>query len=109
MLASVSPKFKDWLFENRDSTSAACASLVSTIGGFPLESVKSRIQVKRYSGVLDCISKTYQAEGYGGFFRGVTIPLLTVTFVRTGESKRRANGADSDNLLRQLRTPSTPT
>lgn len=87
MLPSL-PRLKDWIYENRNTTAAASASLVSTIGGFPLESVKSRIQVKRYSNVLDCISKTYKAEGYGGFFRGVTIPLLTVTFVRTGESIR---------------------
>jgi solute carrier family 25 carnitine/acylcarnitine transporter 20/29 len=80
------------------------ASLASTIAGFPLDSVKSRLQVKRYvadslswklllsfahfrwsrySSVLDCVTKTYADEGVKGFFRGVTIPLVSITAVRT--------------------------
>lgn len=34
------------------------------------DSVKSRLQVSRYNGVIDCIRKTYKHEGVQGFFRG---------------------------------------
>ncbi|KAI5476256.1 acid phosphatase, phytase [Pseudohyphozyma bogoriensis] len=71
------------LAAQRYTVSAATASFISTLSGFPLDSVKSRLQVKRYSSVLDCVQKTYHAEGMKGFFRGVTIPLLTITVVRT--------------------------
>jgi Mitochondrial carrier protein len=69
--------------DHRTSVSAASASLVSTLIGFPLDSIKSRLQVRRYSGVLDCFRKTFAEEGARGFFRGVWMPLLTITLVRT--------------------------
>lgn len=37
----------------------------------------------RYSSVLDCVQKTYKHEGFSGFFRGLWIPLITITAVRT--------------------------
>ncbi|BGP13890.1 hypothetical protein JCM10213_002529 [Rhodosporidiobolus nylandii] len=71
------------LYEHRNTVAALTASFVSTVSGFPLDSVKSRLQVKRYSSVLDCARRTYAEEGIRGFFRGVTIPLVTITLVRT--------------------------
>ncbi|GAA5968284.1 hypothetical protein JCM11641_003797 [Rhodosporidiobolus odoratus] len=71
------------LYDNRNTEAALVASFVSTISGFPLDSIKSRLQVKRYSSVLDCARSTYHEEGVRGFFRGVTIPLVTITLVRT--------------------------
>ncbi|ORY58692.1 mitochondrial carrier [Leucosporidium creatinivorum] len=76
-------ELNEWLFVNRNTVAAATGSLVSTISGFPLDSVKARLQVKRYSSVLDCVQRTFRDEGMGGFFRGVTIPLITITAVRT--------------------------
>lgn len=72
-----------FIYENRNTVAALVASFCSTIAGFPLDSVKSRLQVKRYSSVLDCARRTYAEEGIRGFFRGVTIPLVTITLVRT--------------------------
>lgn len=48
MAALTSVEFKEFLFNNRDTLSAACGSLASTVSGFPLDSVKSRLQVKRF-------------------------------------------------------------
>ncbi|KAM0753835.1 mitochondrial carrier [Meredithblackwellia eburnea MCA 4105] len=76
-------QLNEFLYVHRNTIAAATGSLVSTVAGFPLDSVKSRLQVKRYSSVLDCVRKTYHAEGVQGFFRGVTIPLITITAVRT--------------------------
>ncbi|GAA5848644.1 hypothetical protein JCM8547_004583 [Rhodosporidiobolus lusitaniae] len=73
----------EWIYRNRTTEAALVASFCSTVAGFPLDSVKSRLQVKRYSSVLDCARRTYAEEGIRGFFRGVTIPLVTITLVRT--------------------------
>ncbi|GAA5912427.1 hypothetical protein JCM6882_005509 [Rhodosporidiobolus microsporus] len=73
----------DFIYRNRNTEAALFASFCSTVAGFPLDSVKSRLQVKRFSGVLDCVRRTYAEEGVRGFFRGVTIPLVTITLVRT--------------------------
>ncbi|GAA6020069.1 hypothetical protein JCM11491_006383 [Sporobolomyces phaffii] len=80
---ALSPEWNAWVFENRNTIAALSASFCSTVAGFPLDSVKSRLQVKRYSSVLDCARRTYADEGVRGFFRGVTIPLITITLVRT--------------------------
>lgn len=44
----------------------------------PMDVVKSRIQadgvyLNKYRGVLDCISQSYQQEGFKVFFRGITV------------------------------------
>ncbi|BGP37970.1 hypothetical protein JCM10449v2_001897 [Rhodotorula kratochvilovae] len=74
---------RDAIYRNRTTLAALTASFTSTVAGFPLDSVKSRLQVKRYSSVLDCARRTYAEEGIRGFFRGVTVPLVTITLVRT--------------------------
>jgi solute carrier family 25 carnitine/acylcarnitine transporter 20/29 len=46
--ASPTPvELNEFLFLHRNTVAAACGSFVSTIAGFPLDSVKSRLQVKR--------------------------------------------------------------
>ena len=70
-------------YNQRMTVAAAASSAISTVAGFPLDSVKSRLQVKRYSGVLDCVSQTYAQEGIRGFMRGIWVPLGTITVVRT--------------------------
>ncbi|CEQ39752.1 SPOSA6832_01303 [Sporobolomyces salmonicolor] len=69
-------ELSEWIYANRNTIAALNASFCSTIAG-------SRLQVKRYSSVLDCARRTYAEEGIRGFFRGVTIPLVTITLVRT--------------------------
>ncbi|KDN44711.1 mitochondrial carrier [Tilletiaria anomala UBC 951] len=74
-----------FLWEHRTQVTAGTASLVSTMASFPFDSVKSRLQVKDYPppAIWNCTKAVAREEGLGGFFRGVTIPLITITFVRT--------------------------
>lgn len=76
-------ELEEWIYKHRTPISAGSASFIATTLGFPLDSVKSRLQVSKYAGVVDCIQKTYRHEGFQGFFRGLTVPLLTITLVRT--------------------------
>ncbi|KAI9565283.1 hypothetical protein GHT06_009068 [Daphnia sinensis] len=68
------------------------AGIVSWLFTYPIDFLKSRLQVdglagqRIYKGVGDCIMKTYQNEGFHGFFRGMpttlirSFPVNAVTF-----------------------------
>lgn len=71
------------LWDNRTVCTAGTASLISTAASFPFDSLKSRLQVKYYPSVWSCARAVICQEGLGGFFRGVTVPLITISFVRT--------------------------
>lgn len=71
------------LWDNRTVFTAGTASLISTAASFPFDSLKSRLQVKYYPSIWSCAKAVMREEGLGGFFRGVTIPLITISFVRT--------------------------
>lgn len=73
----------DFLLAHRTVVTAGTASLVSTAASFPFDSVKSRLQVRDYPSIWACAKAVVREEGVQGFFRGVTIPLITISFVRT--------------------------
>ncbi|CEP21811.1 ORT2 [Cyberlindnera jadinii] len=58
------------------------ASLLSTIVGYPLDSIKTRMQTYRFDGILHCFTKTVRDEGVRGLFRGLTAPLLSTSFTK---------------------------
>ncbi|XP_075700308.1 solute carrier family 25 member 47 isoform X2 [Rhinoderma darwinii] len=48
--------------------------------GYPLDTVKVRIQTQRnYTGIWHCICSTYKVEKVSGFFRGMSMPISTVS------------------------------
>lgn len=61
----------------RTSTNSLVASVFAVILGFPLDSVKTRLQAYKYKGTWDCIVNTYKNEGIPGFYRGLTAPLVS--------------------------------
>ena len=53
--------------------------------GHPFDTTKTRMQTapaQFYSGTLDCCKKTLRHEGIGGFYAGMTSPLLGQMFFR---------------------------
>jgi len=68
---------------NKTVISATVASFMSTLAGYPLDSMKSRLQASRKSITVPTLALTvYREEGIGGFFRGIWIPLCTISIVR---------------------------
>lgn len=63
--------------------SAATSGIVTTTIGFPFDSIKTRIQTYKYDSYAACVRQTYAIEGLSGFFRGVAMPLTSVTMFRT--------------------------
>ncbi|KAM3919155.1 solute carrier family 25 member 47 [Leptodactylus fuscus] len=54
----------------------ACGVMV----GYPLDTVKVRIQTQRYyTGIWHCICSTYKVEKVSGFFKGMSMPISTVS------------------------------
>lgn len=59
------------------------ASLLSTTVGFPLDSIKTRMQTHSYKNALDCFQSTIKNEGLKGLFRGILAPLISTSFSRS--------------------------
>lgn len=48
--------------------------------GYPFDTVKVRIQTqKQFSGIKQCIVKTIEKEGFHGFFKGMSLPVTTIS------------------------------
>lgn len=53
------------------------ASMVSTTMGYPLDSIKTRMQAHRYANSWVCFRTTVANEGFRGLYRGILVPLVT--------------------------------
>ncbi|KAL7422922.1 hypothetical protein Q5752_002219 [Cryptotrichosporon argae] len=74
----------DWLINHKVVFSATTASLFSTFAGFPLDSLKSRLQSSRESiSIPRLAADVIREEGVGGLWRGFPLPLVTISIVRT--------------------------
>lgn len=59
------------------------ASMISTTIGFPLDSIKTRMQTHEYRGAIHCLTHTLKEEGIRGLFRGIGAPLLSTSLSRS--------------------------
>ncbi|KAF2101045.1 mitochondrial carrier [Rhizodiscina lignyota] len=78
-----SEQAKKWTKRYRTEVAASSSSILSTFAAYPLDSVKTRMQVYKFRNFPDCVRHTYRTEGVHGFWRGVWSPLLSITLVRT--------------------------
>ncbi|KAG8762663.1 hypothetical protein FRC12_008927 [Ceratobasidium sp. 428] len=68
---------------NKTVVCATSASLFSTFAGYPLDSLKSRLQASRTPISVPRLAQlVWREEGLAGFFRGIWIPLMTISAVR---------------------------
>lgn len=67
------PALQPW----RATVLAYGALFVATTMGFPMDTVKTRMQTHRnFAGYGDCVRQTFAREGVRGFFRGIWAPLV---------------------------------
>ncbi|EPQ58302.1 mitochondrial carrier, partial [Gloeophyllum trabeum ATCC 11539] len=72
---------------NKTAVCALTASYISTFVGYPLDSLKSRLQTRRVRiSVPKLAAQVYRDEGLIGFYRGFWIPLMTISFVRASDA-----------------------
>ncbi|PPQ93286.1 hypothetical protein CVT25_015284 [Psilocybe cyanescens] len=98
-------KFNDFLRRNKAVVCALSASYVSTFAGYPLDSIKSRLQTtKTRITVPRLAALVYREEGIMGFYRGLWIPLMTISFVRAASftiySRTKENFLNNNILCR---------
>ena len=76
--------FPDALQPWRPTILAYASTIASTTVGFPLDTVKTRMQThKNFTSYGDCIKKTFAKEGIRGFFRGILAPLLSTSMSKS--------------------------
>ncbi|KIM49339.1 hypothetical protein M413DRAFT_438523 [Hebeloma cylindrosporum] len=100
-----SDKFNDFLRENKAVVCALSASYVSTFAGYPLDSIKSRLQTTKTKITIPRLAAlVYREEGIMGFYRGLWIPLMTISFVRAASftiySRTKENFRNNNILCR---------
>lgn len=87
-------------------TAGGIAGTLSWVCNYPVDVVKSRIQADisgKYSGMIDCIIKSYQAEGWRVFSQGVSttvvraFPTNAVTFGTVALFSRLVFGDSTDD------------
>ncbi|KAF9484740.1 mitochondrial carrier [Pholiota conissans] len=98
-------KFNDFLRSNKAVVCALSASYVSTFAGYPLDSIKSRLQTTKSRITVPKLAMlVYREEGIMGFYRGLWIPLMTISFVRAASftiySRTKENFRENNILCR---------
>ncbi|XP_052042643.1 solute carrier family 25 member 47 [Apodemus sylvaticus] len=65
-----------------DFVAGAIGGVCGVAVGYPLDTVKVRIQTEaKYTSIWHCIRDTYRRERVRGFYRGLSLPVCTVSLV----------------------------
>lgn len=56
---------------------------ISTLIGYPLDTIKTRMQTYSYKSYWTCVKKTYMKEGFLGFCHGVWTPVFSTAGIRS--------------------------
>ncbi|XP_006879133.1 PREDICTED: solute carrier family 25 member 47 [Elephantulus edwardii] len=65
-----------------DFVAGAIGGVCGVAVGYPLDTVKVKIQTEsKYKGIWHCIRETYRHERVLGFYRGLSLPVCTVSLV----------------------------
>ena len=68
----------------REEVLAGCsAGVVGTVLGYPLDSLKTRMQTSGQTGLLSTLRQAVVSEGLLGLYRGIASPLLSLTLLNT--------------------------
>ncbi|XP_074471131.1 solute carrier family 25 member 47-A [Sebastes fasciatus] len=63
-----------------DFVSGSVAGACGVAVGYPLDTVKVRIQTqKQFTGIWQCAAETFSKEGVHGFFKGMSLPVTTIS------------------------------
>ena len=66
-----------------DAIGGFSAGVLGTIIGYPLDTIKTRMQTSNQGTMLNVTKEMARVEGWRGFYKGVTLPLLSLTILNT--------------------------
>lgn len=67
----------------RETMAGACAGVVGTILGYPLDVLKTRQQISSGLSLGRCVELIQKESGIQGFYKGMAAPLLSLTILNT--------------------------
>ncbi|ORX93539.1 mitochondrial carrier [Basidiobolus meristosporus CBS 931.73] len=105
----------------KDCVAGSVGGILQVFAGQPFDTIKVRLQTQPtpapgaaplYTGTIDCVKKTLAKEGFSGFYKGTTTPLVgvgacvSIQFLvleaakraYTNVNKKAGKGADSNIL-----------
>jgi len=62
---------------------ATCATIVSSMVGYPFDTIKTRLQVGNYKSSLECLTLTVSKEGIRGLYHGAVPVFISTSFFRS--------------------------
>lgn len=62
---------------------ASCATVASTLVGYPFDTLKTKMQVGNYKSSLECITSTLSKEGIRGLYYGAVPVFISTSFFRS--------------------------
>lgn len=80
--------FKNYLDSLKQFIAGGVGGIFLVLAGHPMDTIKVRLQTMptpkpgqepQYKGMLDCMKKTIQHDGFKGFYRGMTGPIIAAT------------------------------
>ena len=66
-----------------DAIGGFSAGVLGTIIGYPLDTIKTRMQTSNLGTMMNVTKEMARVEGWRGFYKGVTLPLLSLTILNT--------------------------
>ena len=66
-----------------EEIAGAAGGISGTLLGYPLDNIKTRMQVKNYGSVAETVRYITENEGFMGFYRGIMSPLLALTILNS--------------------------
>ena len=84
------PKTQFWLYFMGSCLSGGAAGATSLCFVYPLDFVRTRLAtdnknkdgVRKYNGMMDCLKKIYQTDGYLGLYRGFCVSVTGIIMYR---------------------------
>jgi solute carrier family 25 carnitine/acylcarnitine transporter 20/29 len=69
--------------ENRIKTASLVSSVASQVALYPMDAIKTRMQVYKFASVWSCLSEIKRTEGLRkGLYRGIVGPTISYSLVR---------------------------
>ena len=81
--APISMDYRSFISRNNTTISSYLAGLCGVLAGFPLDSMKTRMQTHHFPSLRACFADIIKHEGLRGFYRGVYAPLLTTSMFKS--------------------------
>lgn len=93
---------------SQEFLAGGCGGIAQVLAGHPFDTIKTRMQILRFTGPYDCLKSTIKLEGPLALFKGMGSPIVGVAFVNAvlfsayGVGKSLQSGSSAKLSLYQI-------